>query len=42
MEILLDTHILLWTLNGDTKLSDKAKEIIFSKNNTIYYSIISI
>lgn len=41
MEILLDTHILLWTLNGDTKLSDKAKEIIFSKNNTIYYSIIS-
>jgi len=42
MEILLDTHILLWTLNGDTKLSDKAKKIIFSDNNTIYYSIVSI
>lgn len=28
MRVLLDTHILLWTLGDDPKLSDKAKKLI--------------
>lgn len=28
MDLLLDTHSLIWFLNGDKKLSDKAKSAI--------------
>ncbi|OAE13325.1 twitching motility protein PilT [Pseudomonas simiae] len=28
MRLLLDTHILLWTLSDDPKLSDKARKLI--------------
>lgn len=42
MNILLDTHILLWTLSNDVKLSDKARKLIEDENNEIYYSIISL
>lgn len=28
MRILLDTHIFLWVINDDTKLTDKARTII--------------
>ena len=42
MKILLDTHILLWTLTGDSKLSPKAASIINDKKNAVFYSIISI
>lgn len=28
MDLLLDTHSLIWFLNGDEKLSDKAKSAI--------------
>lgn len=30
-EILLDTHILLWALSDDAKLSEKAKKIILQE-----------
>ncbi|AZD09239.1 hypothetical protein C4K26_3840 [Pseudomonas chlororaphis] len=30
MRVLLDTHILLWTLNDDPKLSAKARKLIES------------
>ena len=42
MDILLDTHILLWSINDDPRLTEKAKNLIFSKDNTLYYSIISM
>ncbi len=42
MNILLDTHILLWALTHDTKLSQQAIDLIEDKNNQIYYSIASI
>ena len=42
MKILLDTHILLWTLSNDVKLSAKAKNIIENEHNDIYYSLISV
>ncbi len=42
MNILLDTHILIWALNGDSRLPEKARELILDENNTVYYSSISI
>ena len=42
MNILLDTHIALWYLNGDSKLSKKAKSYIDDWENTIYFSIASM
>lgn len=42
MNILLDTHILIWALTNNLLLSDKAKEIIINENNEIYYSIVSL
>ncbi len=42
MKILLDTHILLWTLTHDNRLPQQAVDLIADKNNKIYYSIASI
>lgn len=42
MNLLLDTHLLIWTLNEDPKLPAKAKELILDPGNTIYYSSVSI
>lgn len=42
MKVLLDTHIILWALTDDEKLSQKARNIILSKENEIYYSTASI
>ena len=42
MKILLDTHVLLWTLTDDAKLSSKARELIELPENDIYYSILSL
>ncbi|MBP5452571.1 MAG: type II toxin-antitoxin system VapC family toxin [Treponema sp.] len=42
MKILCDTHILIWYLTGDDRLSKKARELIEDDNNFIYFSIVSI
>ena len=42
MNLLLDTHRLIWTLNEDPKLPAKAKELILDPGNTIFYSSVSI
>lgn len=42
MKILLDTHILLWLLTDDEKLSDRAKNIVDQESNKIYFSPLSI
>ena len=42
MKILLDTHILLWALTNDVKLPKKARKLITSEENEIYYSIVSL
>ena len=42
MKILCDTHILIWYLTGDNRLSRKARTLIDDENNTIYFSIVSI
>lgn len=42
MKYLLDTHTLLWFLQGDKKLSDKARQLIDSPRNSKFLSITSL
>ncbi len=42
MKLLLDTHILLWWLNDDEKLSEKLKLLIEQPENDVYVSHISL
>lgn len=42
MDLLLDTHSLIWFLNGDDKLSEKAKSAIEDPSNSKIVSIASI
>ncbi|MEI6821813.1 MAG: type II toxin-antitoxin system VapC family toxin [Bacteroidota bacterium] len=42
MNLLLDTHTLIWFLNGDEKLSNKAKSAIEDTKNSKIVSIASI
>ncbi|MEH2046663.1 type II toxin-antitoxin system VapC family toxin [Nostoc sp.] len=41
MSFLLDTHILLWFLENDFKLSDQVREVITNPENVIFVSAIS-
>lgn len=41
MRILLDTHLLLWTLTNDARLSATARRIIEDPDNSIFFSVIS-
>lgn len=41
MKVLLDTHILLWTLTNDARLPVKARKMIENPDHVIYYSILS-
>ena len=42
MNLLLDTHTLLWFLNGDARLSAKAKNLIDDAHNSQFVSIVSL
>lgn len=42
MRILLDTHIVLWSLLNSPKLPDRARSLISNVNNEIYVSVISL
>ena len=42
MKLLLDTHILIWALNDDPRLPQKARELLLKPENSIYYSVVSI
>ena len=42
MNLLLDTHILIWALNEDKRLPIKARKLILDENNVIYYSSVSV
>ena len=42
MNLLLDTHIAIWSLNDDPALSEKARRLILDPDNTIYYSCVSV
>lgn len=42
MKYLLDTHVLIWFLNGDKALSAKVRKAIESDNATNFISIVSL
>jgi PIN domain nuclease of toxin-antitoxin system len=42
MKILLDTHIFLWFISGDTQLSTDVRDAIRDPNNEVYLSAVSI
>ena len=42
MNYLADTHILIWAIKDDPKLSAKAREILLNKDNNIYYSFANV
>ncbi len=42
MNFLADTHILIWALRDDVKLSAKARDILLNRNNNIYYSFANV
>ena len=42
MDILLDTHFLLWQFIEPEKISQQAQQILLDENNTIYFSSISL
>ncbi|GAB4049738.1 type II toxin-antitoxin system VapC family toxin [Spirosoma litoris] len=39
---LIDTHVLLWYIKGEKRLSQPVKKLIDSVNNTIYISKASL
>ena len=41
MNLLLDTHIVIWFITNDGKLSKKIKNIIEDSNNRCFISIVS-
>ena len=42
MEILLDTHVVLWWLADDDRLSSKSRALIANSENTVYVSAASV
>ncbi len=42
MKLLLDTHIILWALDDNPKLTDETRKLIVDAANDIYYSSASI
>lgn len=42
MNILLDSHILIWALTDDPRLPAKARRIILDPENMIWYSAVTV
>jgi PIN domain nuclease of toxin-antitoxin system len=42
MRYLLDTHALIWFLEGDPRLSGAAKNIICNDDKEVYLSVVSL
>lgn len=42
MNLLLDTHIALWAIVGDSRLSSEARALIGDPANSIYFSAASV
>lgn len=42
MKVLLDTHALLWLIDGDPKLSSTARSVFLDAANGLYWSVVSI
>lgn len=42
MRYLLDTHTMIWLLEGNSRLSDRARQIINNRHIDVYVSTISL
>ena len=42
MNILLDTHVIIWALTNDSQLTDEAKAQIMDPENTVIISTVSL
>ncbi len=42
MKILLDTHIFLWFISGDSRLSTNIRDAIRDTDNAVYLSVVSV
>ena len=42
MRIMLDTHIFLWFISGDSQLSIDARDLIRDSDNEVYLSVVSV
>lgn len=42
MRILLDTHVFLWFINGDTRLATDIRDAIRDPDNEVYLSSVSV
>jgi PIN domain nuclease of toxin-antitoxin system len=42
MKLLLDTHIFLWFISGDQRLSDPLRNSIRNPDNEVYLSVVSV
>ncbi len=42
MKILLDTHIFLWFISGDSRLSADVRDAVRDSDNAVYLSVISV
>ena len=42
MNILLDTHVIIWALTNDPRLTDEAKALIMDPDNTVVISTVSL
>jgi PIN domain nuclease of toxin-antitoxin system len=39
---LLDTHVFLWFIQGDTTLTNEVQRVITDDSNALYFSIVSL
>ena len=42
MNLLLDTHVFIWMLDGDKRMSQYARELIEDQDNNLYMSVASV
>ena len=42
MNLLLDTHILLWAISGDVQLSRKARALLLDEDNAVFFSAATV
>ena len=42
MKLLLDTHIFLWLITGDSRITEAMKADILDPANEVYLSVVSI
>lgn len=41
MKILIDTHVVIWFIEGNSFLSTKARNLIIDGNNDVFVSLVS-